>query len=117
MKHFLMFYSFVDDYLQRREQYRDLHLQHAWDAQRQGVLLLGGALTEPTDGGVLLFQADSPETVNEFARKDPYVVNGLVTSFRVREWLTVVGTQARKPIRPEDLAKAGGVHHGPEYSR
>jgi hypothetical protein len=29
-----------------------------------------------------------------FAKTDPYVLNGLVSSWRVREWATVVGEQA-----------------------
>jgi uncharacterized protein len=107
MKHFLLFYSFIDGYLERRAQYRDFHLKHAWDAQRSGALVLAGALTEPVDSGVLLFKAGSPDIVNEFARKDPYVVNGLVTSWRVREWITVVGDDAQTPVRPQDVAKAG----------
>jgi uncharacterized protein YciI len=108
MKHYLLFYSFIDGYLERRSQYRDLHLKHAWGAQRGGTLVLAGALTDPADTGVLLFQAASPDVVNEFARTDPYVVNGLVTSWRVREWVTVVGEAARTPVRPEDLVNTMG---------
>jgi uncharacterized protein YciI len=107
MKHFLLFYSFTEGYLERRAQYRTLHLKHAWNAQRSGTLVLAGALTDPADAGVLLFQAASPDIVNEFARQDPYVINGLVTSFRVREWTTVVGKDALTPVRPEDLANTG----------
>jgi uncharacterized protein YciI len=101
MKHYLLFYTFTDGYLERRPQYRDFHLKHAWDAQRKGNLVLAGALTDPVDAGVLLFQAASPDIVNEFARTDPYVINGLVTIWRVREWVTVVGEAARTPVRPE----------------
>jgi uncharacterized protein YciI len=106
MKHFLLFYSFTEGYLERRAPYRNLHLKYAWDAQRRGELVLAGALTDPADAGVLLFKAASPDTVSEFARHDPYVINGLVTSFRVREWTTVVGTDATMPVRPEALANS-----------
>jgi uncharacterized protein YciI len=109
MKHFLLFYSFIDGYLEQRAQYRNVHLKHAWDAQRSGALLLAGALTDPVDTGVLLFQAESPDIVNEFALQDPYVVNGLVTWWKVREWVTVVGENAQARVRPEGIAEAGGA--------
>jgi uncharacterized protein YciI len=108
VKHYLLFYSFTDGYLELRLQYRDLHLKHAWGAQRKGNLVLAGALADPVDSGVLLFQVASPDVVNEFARSDPYVVNGLVTSWRVREWVTVVGEAARTPVHPEDLPNTKG---------
>jgi len=36
--------------------------------------------------------------VAAFAEADPYVRNGLVTHWRIREWATVVGDQAANPI-------------------
>ena len=100
MKHYLLLYSFIQGYLERRPAFRDAHLRHAWHAQRQGSLVLAGALADPTDTGVLLFQADAPAVVEAFARADPYVVNGLVESWRVREWTTVVGALAKTPVHP-----------------
>jgi uncharacterized protein len=102
MKHYLLFYSFVQDYLERRPAFRDAHLRQAWEAQRRGVLLLAGAVADPIDTGLLLFEAESPAPVEAFARADPYVVNGLVGSWRVREWMTVVGDCAASPVRPGD---------------
>jgi uncharacterized protein YciI len=52
------------------------------------------------DGAVLLFKADDPGVVETFARTDPYVVNGLVTRWRIREWTTVAGAGAVTPVRP-----------------
>ena len=40
------------------------------------------------------------EPAVEFAKADPYVRNGLVTRWRVREWTTVVGDAASTPVRP-----------------
>jgi hypothetical protein len=36
-----------------------------------------------------------------FARADPYVRNGLVKNWHVREWTTVVGDFAATPVKPE----------------
>lgn len=35
-----------------------------------------------------------------FAGIDPYVTEGLVTSWKVREWTTVVGDGAASPVQP-----------------
>jgi uncharacterized protein YciI len=99
MKHFLMFYDVSADYLQRRGEFREAHLRKAWASHAAGELVLGGALTDPVDGAVLLFRADSARVVEEFAKADPYVVNGLVTRWRVREWNTVAGETASNPVR------------------
>ena len=46
------------------------------------------------DTAVLLFRGDSPAAAERFAAADPYVANGLVARWRVREWTTVVGKDA-----------------------
>lgn len=97
--HYLLTYELIPDYLERRATYRDEHLKLAWAAAGRGELLLAGALTEPTDCAMLLFNGDSPAAAEAFARADPYVLAGLVTRWRVREWITVVGERAAKPIR------------------
>lgn len=98
--HFLLIYDVSPDYLARRGEYRNEHLRLAWDAHARGELLLGGALAEPADGAVLLFQGDSAEAAERFAQNDPYVANGLVQRWRVRPWTTVVGEWATTPVRP-----------------
>lgn len=100
MKHYLLFYDVGEDYLQKRVEFRSLHLEKAWQAHARGELVLAGALTGPVDGAILLFKGDSPQVAEAFARTDPYVTNGLVVRWRVREWTTVVGDQAADPVRP-----------------
>ncbi len=100
--HYLLFYDVASDYLERRNQFRSEHLKLAWQAHARGELILGGALADPVDGAVLFFQGDSPEVAARFAAADPYVLNGLVTRWTVRPWLTVVGDSAASPVRPGD---------------
>jgi len=97
--HYLLIYDVVLDYVERRGAYRAEHLALAWKAQEEGRLILGGALLEPSDGAVLLFQGDSPEVAEAFVRADPYVKHGLVTRWQIRPWHTVVGTLAIDPVR------------------
>jgi uncharacterized protein YciI len=98
MKHFLLFYDVASNYLERRAAYRDAHLAKAWAAHARGELLLGGALADPVDGAVLLFDGRSREVAESFAGSDPYVLNGLVTRWWIREWTTVVGEGAAAPV-------------------
>ncbi len=95
--HYLLFYDVVSDYAERRNAFRVAHLARARAAVARGDLVLGGALANPLDGAVLLFRGESPSVAEEFARHDPYVINGLVARWRVREWTTVVGRDASAP--------------------
>ena len=96
--HFLLFYEVVDKYAERRTPFRAAHLAYAKQALERGELVLGGAFANPVDGTVLLFKGSSPAVAEAFANNDPYVVNGLVTRWRVREWTTVVGELAENPL-------------------
>jgi uncharacterized protein YciI len=100
MKHFLLFYDTAADYVERRAALRDAHLEKAWASHHRGELQLAGALADPVDGAVLLFRAETAAVVEDFARTDPYVVQGLVVGWRVREWTTVAGDGAATPVRP-----------------
>jgi len=97
--HFLLFYQFVPDYVERRTPYRAEHLKMSWESQRRGELVLAGALADPADGAVLLFQGGDDAAARQFAEKDPYVRAGLVTRWFVRAWTTVVGDLASTPVR------------------
>jgi len=96
--HYLLFYEVVDQYAERRVPFRAAHLQYAKQAAARGELVLGGAFANPVDGTALLFKGSSPAVAENFATGDPYVVNGLVTRWRVREWTTVVGELAENPL-------------------
>src|SRR6187402_3070573 len=91
--HYMLLYDVVDDYVTRRTPLRAAHIGLARDAVERGDLVLGGALNPP-DGVMLLFKGDSPAAAEAFAKADPYVLNGIVTGWRVREWTTVVGRDA-----------------------
>jgi len=96
--HYLLFYDVVPDYAARRVPFRAAHLAHGRKAVARGDLVLGGAFANPIDGAVLLFQGNSPAVAEEFATTDAYVLNGLLTTWRVREWTTVVGPGAAVPL-------------------
>ncbi len=102
--HYLLFYEFGEDYVARRAEYRSAHLELAWAASQRGELLLGGALADPVDGAIILFKSDSPAVAENFARVDPYVTNGIVKRWYVRQWNTVAGEGCANPVRPSACA-------------
>jgi uncharacterized protein YciI len=102
--HYLLTYQVSDEYLARRAEFRAAHLKLAWAASERGELLLAGALANPVDGAVLLFKGESAAVAENFAQADPYVKNGLVTSWRVRQWNTVAGDECTTPIHPVEPA-------------
>ncbi len=102
--HYLLFYEVGEDYVSRRAEFRDAHLEKAWQASERGELVLGGALSNPVDGAVLLFKGESLEVAEKFARADPYVTSGIVKRWHVREWKTVAGEDSATPIRPKEAS-------------
>ena len=96
--HYLLFYDVVEHYAERRTPFRAAHLAYARQAVDRGDLVLGGAFANPIDGTALLFKGSSAAVAEAFATGDPYVANGLVTKWWVREWTTVVGTLAENPL-------------------
>ena len=91
MAYFLLLYDVVDDYLERRGEFREEHLGMARAAHERGEIVMAGALAEPADGAVLVFRGEDPSVAERFAEHDPYVKNGLVARWRVRPWTVVIG--------------------------
>ncbi|WBH15550.1 YciI-like protein [Sphingomonas radiodurans] len=100
MSHFLLQYELSPQYLADRPRFRDEHLALAWRAADEGALILGGAVGDPIESALLLFR--DAESATAFANADPYVREGLVFSWRVAPWATVVGAEAATPVRPSE---------------
>lgn len=104
MSHFLLFYDYVPDYLERRKALRAAHFAHALPAVDRGELFLAGACTdEGPPIGVLVFAVSDRRVVEDFARADPYVIHGLATRWHVREWTTVAGRDALTKVSLADF--------------
>ena len=101
MPYFALFYEFVDDFMTRRTPYRDEHLRMARESHARGELALAGALADAPAGALLVFNAPDAAVAEDFARKDPYVRNGVAKSWKVRPWTVVVGND-------EPRSKIGG---------
>jgi uncharacterized protein YciI len=92
MPYYALFYDVVDNFVERRQPHRQAHLALIDAAYRDGRIVLAGALAP--DGALIVFRTDDRSDVERFAKTDPYVTNGLVKDWRVREWAVVVGDHA-----------------------
>jgi uncharacterized protein len=104
LMHYLLFYEAGEDYVTRRAEFRKAHLELAWAASERGEIVLAGALADPVDGALILFNGDSPAVAENFARVDPYVTSGIVKRWHVRQWHTVVGESCTNPVHPNACA-------------
>src|SRR5207249_12061098 len=93
MNYHALFYYVADDFVSRRSPYREDHLRLAREANRRGELLLAGAFSDPPDRALLVFRVPARSAVEDFARNDPYVINGLVSRWEVRSWNVVIGNE------------------------
>jgi uncharacterized protein YciI len=90
MYHMLL-YEVVDDFINRRAPFREEHLGIVREAAERGELFMAGALTDPVDGAALVFKTDDRTVAERFAENDPYVKQGLVKNWKVRQWAVVIG--------------------------
>lgn len=90
MPYFALLYDVVDDFVARRTPFRAEHLRLAGEAHKRGDVVLAGALAEPA-AALIVFHCADKSIAEDFARRDPYVVNGLVKKWTVRPWNVVVG--------------------------
>jgi uncharacterized protein YciI len=95
--HCILFYEYVEDIVEKRGPHRAAHIEYLKRSFDAGEVVLAGALADPVDGAVVVFRGATPEPAERFAKADPYVLNGLVTKWRVRKWSTVIGDGASLP--------------------
>ncbi|MFC4874360.1 YciI-like protein [Negadavirga shengliensis] len=89
--YFILTYVTVEDYVTKRAPFRSAHLALAMEYHDKGFLKMGGALADPADKAVLVFRCQDKSVIEDFVRQDPYVQNGLIVSWEVREWTVVIG--------------------------
>ena len=85
----LLHYDYVPDILERRAPHRDGHLELIRSWKDDGRLLMAGAVGDPPNGGLLVFDVDDPAEVEAFVDADPYAQNGVITGKRIEPWKVV----------------------------
>ena len=93
MKYFALFYDVVDNFAERRMPFRESHLGLINASHDRGDILMAGALGDPLEQALIVFNSPDAGAAEDFARNDPYVKEGLVRHWQVKPWNVVVGGQ------------------------
>jgi uncharacterized protein YciI len=107
--YYLLFYEKTKDYAKLQLPYAEAHRKHVMQAASAGTLVLAGNLNDESanvsvsgsaeGAALLLFESDDATIAEEFAKEDPYVVNGIITRWYVRAWDAVIDKYADLRIR------------------
>lgn len=89
--YFALRYEVVDGFVEKRVPFREEHLGQVREAHERGDLFMAGAVGDPPAGALLIFRGDSVAAAEGFARRDPYVLQGLVVRWQAAPWNVVVG--------------------------
>jgi hypothetical protein len=84
--HHILFYDYVPDVVERRGPHREAHLERIRAAD---AIVMAGALGDPVNGAAIVFQGAEVADIEAFVAADPYVVAGLVRSWRIEPWTLV----------------------------
>lgn len=98
--HFLLRYQYVDGIDALRAPHRDQHLSDLWAEADAGRVVIAGGAGDPVSEGIIVWDVEDPQVIHDFASRDAYMVAGLITSYDVVPWRTVVGDLADSPLRP-----------------
>ncbi len=81
---YVLFYESADDVLAKAPAHFDAHTARGQDFHERGSLLMYGPFGNPQEGAMAVFT--SREAAQDFAKGDPFVLNGVVRKWFVRAW-------------------------------
>ena len=82
---YVLLYESADDVLAKAPAHFPAHSARGHEFHERGSLIAYGPFGDPQqEGSMAVFT--SREAAEEFARGDPFVVEGLVRSWQIREW-------------------------------
>ena len=84
----VMFYEVAEDGLPKAQMHSGAHRARLNEFHRRGVLLMAGPFANPAEGAMGVFT--SREAAEEFINGDPFVLNGVVGKWSLREWNEVL---------------------------
>jgi uncharacterized protein len=86
---YVLFYESADDVVNRAPAHFPAHSARLDEFHARGDLLMVGTFADPqTEGSMSIFS--SREAAEEFAAGDPFVLNGVIRAWHVREWNEVL---------------------------
>ena len=81
---YLLFYNPADDVLAKAPPHFPAHSSRLDEFHQRGELLMVGTFADPQEGSMSIFK--TREGAEEFAQEDPFVLNGVIESWTIREW-------------------------------
>ena len=84
----VMFYDVAPDGMTKARENLPGHRARLDEFHRRGVLLMAGPYANPAEGALAIFT--SREAAEEFIQGDPFVMNGVVGKWSLREWNEVL---------------------------
>jgi uncharacterized protein YciI len=80
----VLLYQSAPDVLARAPALYPAHKARVDEFHRRGELLAVGTWADPREGSMAVFRTRA--AAEEFARDDPFVKSGVVSSYQIREW-------------------------------
>ncbi len=90
MAKYVLFYESADDVASKAPAHFPAHLARWKEFQGQGTLLMIGTFANAQEEGSMAIFT-TREAAEAFARSDPFVLNGVVRRWSVREWNEAIG--------------------------
>jgi uncharacterized protein YciI len=82
---YVLFYESADDLQNKAPIHFPAHSARGHEFHERGMLIAYGPFGNPeTEGSMAVFT--TREAAEEFARGDPFVLNGVVRNWEIREW-------------------------------
>ena len=86
---YVVFYESAQDVAAKAPAHFEAHVARYREFVERGELLMIGTFADPQqEGSMAVFT--SRASAEEFVRGDPFVVNGVVRSWQIREWNEVL---------------------------
>jgi uncharacterized protein len=82
---YVLFYESADDVLAKAQAHFAAHSARGQEFNERGSLIAYGPFGDPQEEGSMAVFT-TREAAEEFARDDPFVLNGVVRGWHIREW-------------------------------
>ncbi len=82
---YVVFYESAENVLEKAPAHLPAHSDRADEFHARGTLLMVGTFGDPQEQGSMAIFT-TREAAEEFVAGDPFVVNGVVRSWEIREW-------------------------------
>ncbi len=92
---YVLFYESAPDVLEKAPLHFEAHVEHFQRYVAAGTLERVGTWADPREGAMSVLT--TREAAEDFAANDPFVINGVVSSYRIAEWDEVITRAADRP--------------------